>query len=307
MWRPLTILAILLMAVAMTASRGAQPSAAEIKAPTHLHHEPNAYFLLPLAGDRVIVRYTPGSLDRAANIQTRLEFELRAFHRWIGAELGIDVYVLSREEWEKTGYDIDYGLPLRVGRASLAAPALGDDGTVELWSEILDGILPRVIGQPIQGTPQQAASMVLADFLIQLQTAEILIDEVGLAGDQHWVRGLATHVANVDFVRRFEPSRMADLDSMYKLLARDRGPLSMSVRDYVPEMSLSDWFWFQAQFHAGAKILLGKTGKGGLKKLKKLDKKDDGLLRGDRLLKEFKGLDTWFHQTFSAVSMHTEP
>ena len=307
MMRPLiTVLAILLSVAAIPGGSAAQ-TAAEIKAPTFLHHEPNTYFLLPLPGDRVDVRYTPGSLDRAANIQSRLELELRAFHRWIGAELGINVYVLSREEWEQTGYHIEYGMPVRVGRASLAAPAAGDDATVALWSEILDGILPRVVGVPIRGKPQEAASMVLADFLIQLQAAEILVDELGLAGDQHWVRGLVTHVVVVDFVRRYEPSRMADLDGMYKLLARDRGPLSMSVRDYGPEMTLHDWTWFQAQFHQGAKILLDKTGKGALKKIRKLDKKDDGVLRGHRLLKEFKQLDAWFRQTFSAVSTRTGP
>ncbi len=307
MKRHLTMPMILLMAVATVSSSAAQPSAAEIKAPTHLHHEPNAYFLLPLAGDRVNVRYTPGSLDRAANVQTRLETELRSYYRWIDANLGINVYVLSREEWEGAGYDINYGMPLRVGRASLAAPALGDDGTVALWSDILDGILPRVVGLPILGTPQQAASMVLADVLLQLQAAEILVDEVGLAGDQHWVRGLATHVAVVEFVRRNEPARMPDLDGMYELLTRDRAPQSMSVRDYVPEMNLEDWFWFQAQFHAGAKVLLDKTGKGGLKKLNKMRKRGDGLLRGERVLKEFKGVEEWFQRSFSAVSMRTEP
>jgi hypothetical protein len=300
----MTVLVVLL---AMASPAAGETPPVENKAPTFLYHEPNAYFLLPLSGDRVSVRYSPGSLDRAANLQSRLELELRAFHRWIGADLAINVYVLSREEWEQNGWDVQYGLPVRVGRASLAAPSLGDDGTVALWSEILDGILPRVIGEPILGTPQQAASMVLADFLIELQTAEILVDELGLAGDQHWVRGLATHVATADFVRRFEPSRIADLDGMYKLLARDRGPLSMSARDYGPEMNLRDWFWFQAQFHAGAKVILAKTGKGALKKLEKLRKKDDGLLRGERLLKEFKTLDAWFHQTFSAVSTRTGP
>ena len=283
----------------------AEAQAPDPKAPTNLYHEPNSYLLLPLPGERTVFRYTPGSLDRAANLQSRLELELRAFHRWIGSTLQIDVYVLSREEWEQAGYDIAYGLPLRVGRASLAAPSLGDDGTVALWSELLEGVLPRVVGVPLRGTPQQAATMALADFVAQLQTAEILVDEAGLAGDQHWVRGLVTHIANLDFVRRHEPARLGDLDGMYALFSREHAPRTQSARDYVPELGLRDWLWFQAQFHAGAKTVLDKTGKGALKKLRKLGKKDGGLLRGERLLKEFKDLEAWFQQTFAAVSLRT--
>lgn len=279
---------------------------AELAAPTRLYQPPASYFLLPLTGFRVDVRYTPGSLDRAANLQSRLELLMRSFDRWINAKHEIDVYVLSREAWEEAQYDLAYGLPLRVGKLGLAAPAEGDDGTVEMWSGMLDGLLPKVPGLPIRGTPEQAATMALADVLVQLQAAEILVDEVGLAGDQHWVRGLVTHLASLDFFRRKDPARIQDIDSMFFLLTRDRGPKAMSVRDYDGDLSLRDWFWFQAQFHEGARTILDKTGKGALKKLKKLRKKDGGVLRGDRLLKEWKDLNEWFYRSFSAVSLRTD-
>jgi hypothetical protein len=66
MWRPTMVLAILLAAVAGTAAGETPP--VENKAPTFLYHEPNAYFLLPMSGDRVSMRYSRGSLDRAANL-----------------------------------------------------------------------------------------------------------------------------------------------------------------------------------------------------------------------------------------------
>lgn len=299
--------ALLLAAFTTVAPVAAQtPAPAELKAPTRLYSEPNSYFMLPLAGFRVNVRYTPGSLDRAANLQTRLQLLLRSFDRWINAKLNVDVYVLSREEWQQAGYDVTYGVPLRIGRASVAAPAAGDDGTVRMWSGLLDGLLPRVVGLPLRGTPEEAATMALADILVQLETAEILVDEVGLAGDQHWVRSLATHVASLDFYRRHDPARVGDLDAMYLLLSRQRGAKAMSVRDYGPDVGLRDWLWFQAQFHAGARTILDKTGKGALKKLKKLRNKDGGVLRGDRLLKEFKGLEAWFRESFAAVSLRTD-
>ncbi len=275
-----------------------------IKAPTRLYPPPQSFFLVHLAGDQADVRYVHGSLDRAARLQSRLELTMRSFERWTGARLEIDVYLLSRQDWEDSRYDVAYGLPVRVGRRSLAAPAAGDDGTVALWSGILHGALPQVAGMPLRGTPEQAATMALADVLTQLQASEILVDELGLGGDQHWVRGLVTHVAAVDFYRRHDPGRLGDLDAMYALLTRDRDPKAMSARDYGPDLGLRDWLWFQAQFHSGAKTILEKTGKGALKKIKKLAKKGGGLT-GDRLRAEWKPLDEWFRASFAAVSLRT--
>ena len=48
------------------------------------------------------------------------------------ADNGIE---LTREEWEQSGYTVEYGVPVRVGRAGIAVPALGDDGTVALDRE----------------------------------------------------------------------------------------------------------------------------------------------------------------------------
>ena len=291
----------------LSALAAATPGAAEgekIKAPTRLYSQPRAVSLIQLAGDLANVRYVYGSLDRAARLQSRLELTLRSFERWTGARLKLDLYVLSRLEWEESRYDLAYGLPLRVGRLSLAAPALGDDGTVALWSDVLHGALPRVAGMPLRGTPEQAATLALADVVVQILLSEILVDELHLGGDQHWVRGLVTHVACRDFYRRHDPGRLGDLEAMYALLSRDRAPRAMSARDYGPELGLRDWLWFQAQFHAGAGVILEKTGKGALKKIRKLAKKGGGLT-GERLLREWKPLDEWFHQSFAAVSLRT--
>ncbi len=271
-------------------------------APTRIYPEPAVYLLLRLAGDFATVRYTPGSLDRAANLQSRLELAARAFKRWVDTRLEVDVYVLSREEWNQARYDVPYGVPVRVGRRGLAAPAEGDEGTVELWGSLLQGMLPAVAGIPIRGTPQQTATMILADLLTQLQISEILADEIGIAGDEQWVRGLNTHVASVELTHRYEPTRMKDLDTLYQLAASDAGPRAFSVRDYGPDLSLRDWLWFQAQFHAGAQTVIAKAGKGSLKKLKKMSRKGDGIT-GDQLLKRYDTLNDWFHNHFTAVSL----
>ncbi len=302
-------LAALAIALAMPAGFAAaqpeapQPAPAQIVAPTRLYPEPAVYLLLRLGGDFATFRYTPGSLDRAANLQFRLEHAARAFNRWVDLRLEVEVYLLNRDEWEQARYDLPYGVPGRVGRRGLAAPAEGDEGTVRLGADLLHGMLPAVAGQPLRGTPQQTATMILADVLTQLQMAEILVDEIGIAGDAQWVRGLMTHLASVDLVRRYETARLGDLDTMYRLLAQDRGPKAFSARDYGPDLGLRDWLWFQAQFHAGAQALLAKTGKGAVKKMKKLSKKDGGVLSGEGLLQRYDELSRWYYDSFTSVSL----
>ncbi len=277
-------------------------SAAAIS-PTRIYPEPAVYLLLKLPGDAVTVRYSPGSLDRAANLQTRLELASRAFKRWVDVKLEVTLYVLTREEWRQAGYDVPYGVPVRVGHRGLAAPAEGDAGTVELWAEMLKGSLPAVAGAPIRGTPQQAATMILADLVTQLLMCEILVDDVGIAGGEPWVRGLMTHLASVDLVRRYEEVRLGDLDTMYSLLAQGRPARAFSTRDYSPDLRLSDWMWFQAQFHVGSQTILAKAGKGALKKMKKLRKQTGGVLNGDVLLRRYDNLNTWYHDSFTSVSL----
>ncbi len=302
--RRFTIFWILLLGFAGSTPAAAGPadSAKPIVAPTRIYPEPAVYLLRRLPGDLATVGYTPGSLDRAANLQNRLELAARAFKRWVDTRLEVDVYVLSRYEWEQARYDVPYGVPVRVGRRGLAAPAEGDEGTVALWRDLLQGMLPAVAGMPLRGTPQQTATMILSDFLTQLQMSEILVDEIGIAGDQQWVRGLTTHVTSVDLVRRYEAVRLKDLDQLYGILSRGAGPRAFSARDYGPDLSLREWLWFQAQFHAGAQTIIAKEGKGSVKKLKKMGPKKD-VLAGDLLLKRYKTLNDWFHASFTSVSL----
>lgn len=283
----------------------AQPAtttASDVMAPTRLYPEPAVYLLLRLPGDAVTMRYTPGSLDRAANLQARLQLAARAFKRWADVKSELEVYVVSRDEWRQARYDVPYGLPVRVGRRALAAPAEGDEGTVALWSELLQGMLPAVAGMPIRGTPQQTATMILSDFISQLQMAEILVDETGIAGDEQWVRGLMTHVASVDLMQRYENVRIGDLDSMYEILSRPAGPKAWSARDYGPDIALGDWLWFQGKFHIGAQVLLAKTGKGAVKKMRKLRKKNNGVLSAELLLQRYEGLSDWYYASFTTLS-----
>lgn len=283
-------------------------AAASIPAPTGRHAAPASYFLLRLGGDLTEVRYTPGSLDRAANLQTRLELAARAFHKWADVDYLPELFVLNREEWQRAGYPVPYGLPLRIGARGVAAPAAGDDGTVALWRGLL-GTLPSIQGVPLRGTPDQAATMLLADVFVQLQACEGLADQLGMAGDQPWVRDFVSHVVSLGLVARLEPARLQPLDDAYGLLAARHRPESRSARDLRPDLPLEDWLWFQAQLHRGARILLDEAGSGkdAVKRLRKLQKKGGGTLRAAALLERHERLRTWFHDSFSAVSLRAEP
>ena len=205
--------ALLVASLAVVA--GVRPAAAETgesrRAPTRLHAEPPGFFLLPLGGDRAHFRYTPGSLDRASNLQQRIEVLARGFERWLDQPVNYTVFVMSRREWQEAGIIVDYGIPVRVGMRGLAVPAQGDEDTVELWSGLLGGMLPTVVGTPIRGTPQEVASMMMADVVAQLLASEILIDTAELAGDQPWVRAVMTQLAALTVVKRLAQAMRADL------------------------------------------------------------------------------------------------
>lgn len=302
MKRSISLFSIMLLAL----SPAVYAAEEALKAPTRLYPEPELYLLLRLPGDRATIHYTPGSLDRAANLQFRLEKIARYFHRWADQETDLVVYMVNRDGWQQAQFNIPYGVPLRVGRLGFAAPAMGDDGTVALWAGLLRGVLPRVSGTPLRGSPREAATMAVADVLVQLEVAEALVDQAQIAGDAYWVRGLMSHVMSVSLVEKMEPMRIRDLDTMYAKLSEAHPPKAMSVRDYHADLGLVDWLWFQAQFHAGAKLIVAEEGAGdAVEKMIKLRKKGDGVLRGDFLRRKYDDLDAWFHDRFSAVSFQT--
>jgi len=285
----------------------AQPASAPagvrqgVPAPTRLHAEPNFFLHFTLRGNGVTVRYTPGSLDRSANLQFRLELATRWFEKWTDQPIRLTTHVLSREEWLQSRYRVPYGVPVRASTHALVAPAAGDEDTVALWRGLLDGKLPAVLGLPLLGTPQEVATMILADRVVQLQAAEVLVDVHGLAGDHHWVRGVMAHLVDLSLLRRMEPGSEGDLDIMYSLLGQLHGARELAADDYNADLSLAEWLWFQAQFHAGAKAILDKEGKGAVKAMLKLSRR--GKLHAEHLRKRYKLLDLWHRETFTSVSL----
>ncbi len=296
---------VIILATLSLALSGPWPAAAEQdgrKAPSRLYPEPPSFLLLRLGGDRAHFRYSPGSLDRAANLQERMELVARLFEKWSDDRFDLAVFVLSRREWEEAGIDVRYGIPVRVGTRAIAAPARGDPRTVELWSQLLDGALPTVIGTPILGTPQEVASMMVADVLVQLLAGEILVDSLGLHGDEPWIRPVMAHLAAWAVVERAGTDRPQDVTAFYRQLLAGHPPNVFSLRDYRADLALEDWLWFQGQFHFAARAIYDKEGKDAVKKMRGLAKKGRGAIRTDRLRRKYKGLDEWLETNFSIVS-----
>ena len=283
------------------ASQRSPMQSKEMPSPTKLHHAPEIFDTLTLPGDFATMQYSLGQLDRAARLQFRLEPQMRAYRRWLDLELDITAHVLTRSHWNEARIDMPYGVPVRVGRAGLAAPAESDEAVGRLWAG-LDVTLPNATSPSLRGLGQQGPTVVMADFLSQLLTAEIVVDQIpGLAGNKHWVRGLVTHLALVSYFARIEEESLRDLDLFFtQVLAQPHDRLAAS--DYHPDVQLGDWLWFQAHFYQGAKLLVDDEGRDALKKMLKLRKRNGGLLTDAALLGKYKGLSAWYHESFAAVS-----
>lgn len=305
-WIALTLLGLVLAdpGTCLAQQRGAR-TPEKRPAPTRLYPEPAASFLLlRLGGDRAHFLYTPGSLDRAANLQERMEIVARTFERWTKKQhVDLAVFVLNRRDWEDAGINVEYGIPVRIGTRAIAAPARGDAGTVALWSGLLAGRLPSVIGTPILGTPEELASLVVADVFVQVQAGEILVDFLALYGDEPWVRGVIAHLAALAVVLRVGTDRPEDLEALYRQFLIRHPPKTFSLRDYQPELSLEDWLYFQAQFHFAARAIFDKEGKDAVKKMQLWKKKGGNAISADRLRRKYKDLDAWLTENFSVVSM----
>lgn len=297
---------IVLLPLALALAVGAPCLAAEDgprKAPTRLYPEPPTFQLLPLGVDRARFYYTPGSLDRAANLRARMEIVESTFENWADQPVGLVVFVLTRRVWEEAGIDVEYGIPVRLGAKAIGAPARGDPDTVALWKELLDGRLPQVAGTPILGTPQELASMVVSDVLTQVLSGQVLVDSLGLYGNEPWVRGVVAHLAALAVSRRKGMDRPEDLEVFYRQLLNHRPPKSFSLRDYTRDLALKDWLWFQAHFHFAARAIFDKEGKKSIKKMREFKKKGKGLIAADRLRRKYKQLDAWLDENFSVVSL----
>ncbi len=247
-------------------------------------------FLLELGGGLVKVQYTPGSLYRAARLQERLEPLVRGLASWGAAAPPPVVYLLSREEWASMAA-APYGLPAVVARGGLALCAWGDAGTVELWRGLVGGRLPAPAELPPRGSPEEAASVMLADLLAEVETARLMLRGAGLRGEEEWIDGLLAHVAARSVRLRQSPALDGELAGLYRALAA--AAAVRAAPDSGAAGSPARWLVDEARFDHAAGLVLAVEGGGGAKALLKAARRDGGTLGAARLFKRYPELESW--------------
>lgn len=261
-----------------------------LAAPSAARAEINMHSLLTLHGEPCSVRYTPGALDRAAHLQVRLQTLAHDYTRWGSRGYDFQGYVLSPEDWAAAGLAKPYGLPERAGPRALAAPAWGDEQSVALWKRLLGGPLPWTAeGMPIRGTAEEAASLQLADVVLQTETARIFVAEENLRGEEPWIAELTAHAVALQAFASHEEVRLLEIQQVYDDLSAAGLPALASC----PAASKTDAAALAcgAKFHSGARILLAKSGLKTVRVLTKLAKKH-GLSQAT-LVKEYPALAEW--------------
>jgi len=244
--------------------------------------------LLNLHGDLAPVRYTPGALDRAAHVQARLEALAMDFSRWGSQPYVLQGYVLAPEDWAVAGLDRPYGLPERAGARGVAVPAWGDDRSVALWRGLLHGQMPWGTDMPVRGTPEEAASLSLADLVLQVESARIFVEGERLGGDAPWIGELVAHAVAHQAFASHEAGRLDEIAEVWTRLGGgnpDLATCAASVGDPATTLACD------ARFAAGASILFAEDRMKTVRRLQKLAKKRG--LSEATLVKEYPRLADW--------------
>ncbi|HXT50179.1 MAG TPA: hypothetical protein VN811_04010 [Thermoanaerobaculia bacterium] len=229
--------------------------------------------LLLLSDDACEVLYVPGTLDRAAHVETWLRGLAFGAARRTRHPARLVGLVLGRDEWKQAKLPCAYGVPCRAGTRVVALPAAGDAGTVALWEGQL-GALPQLGGTPFLGTAEEAASLAPADAYAGLVAARDLVGAAGFAGDQPWVLDVLAHAISLDAAKQARSGRAEDLDGFWDTVRRRYGPQGQEPGD-----ALAAELQHQARLYLAAQALLGSEGRLPLRTLRKLQEKGGGRLR----------------------------
>jgi hypothetical protein len=240
-------------------------------------------YLLALEGPPATVRYEPGALDRADQVQRRLtRLVAETGHRNLRQPLVV-VELLRAEDWRQSGLAEPYGLPAISGTGSLALPAWGEPETVALWRRLLDGWLPSSAGAVLRGSPEEAASLEGADLVGEVEASRIVLSKLGLTGSEPWVDDLLACALAVSALRRSDPDRWAEVRQFHSRLAAR------------PEAS-GDERLSRLRFVAAAERISAESGKLPAKPLLKMATKSKGPLAAEKLLEHYPWLAEWVMQ-----------
>lgn len=234
--------------------------------------------LLTLVGRYSAVQYTAGSLDRAQRVLDRLDAVASKLNRWTEMPVAKAVYLLDRSQWKEAELPGLYGVPLPLGQTAIVVPAAGDQATVRLWRRVLGvDVLPMIPGVPLRGTPEEAATLAIADLLLQIESGRAMVERSELRPDRIWIAELAAHAAALSLVVALEEHRLAEINAtLSRVTERLGGPGAYSLESYSPallfgdEDSIKHWLWAQGAFNQAAAIIVARDRKQTVPRLLKL-------------------------------------
>lgn len=258
-------------------------------------------YLLDLPGDTAAVRYSPGSLDRAVQLQDSFEALVEDVRGWTRSKVGLVVLLLNREEWQAAGLTRPYGVPEGAGGRGLAVPAWGDDGTVGLWRGLLGSRLPTLPDQPLRGTPEQSASLAVADLVGDLEGARILLRAAGISGSEPWVDHVLAHAVLLSNVQNHHRERLADVRMVFAGLAATgggRAAYPLAVAGAPPSLAAS--LWFDSQYFTAAEMLVGPNGKFPIKAIFRQARQAGGRISAADLQTRCPELGDWLRSSFKS-------
>jgi hypothetical protein len=216
--------------------------------------------LLLLDDPRVSVRYPPDSLDRATRVQARLQALVELWKPFTPRPLAWSAVIVHRDAWERAGFG-GWGAPRRMGAGTFVVPAAGDAGTVAFARALLGGGLPQLPGDPLMGTRDEAASLMVCDLLLQLEAARELAASAPLAGDAPWVTGVLMHLAARYAWERAEPGQTLTYVGIFDAVAAAHGGArAYRLADFTSGLPFERDLWFQAQFVRGADAIWVEEG-----------------------------------------------
>lgn len=256
--------------------------------------------LLELGGKTTLFHYSPGTLDRAAHLQSRLEALAESFWKLRGELPPIEAWVLDRETWEKAELERAYGLPLVVAPVAYALPGWGDPDLVSTVGALLGGPAPPLRGVPLRGTAEEGGALAVSDALFQAEAAYDFVAVGGIEGEAPWIVALVGQVFNRVAYERFEPGRMPEIAGWFDAIAAAHGgPRAFRLADYHLGQPFEVELWYQAQLLRGADVIWVEEGPRGCALWLQGLLRDRKLLTRAALEKRFPGLLDWERNSFA--------
>jgi hypothetical protein len=308
---PLLVAAVSLVALAACSSGGRSPlpppggtppaPGAPPPAPVELEKDALAGYtdLLLLPGRLVSVRYSPDSLDRAAQVQRRLEAITATLQGIVGAPVTVSGLVLDREAWAKARVAGTYGLPARHGAMVFAVAADADAASVKMIRGLTGGSLPALSGEPLRGTAEEASSLLVADSLLDLEVTAAFLDAHHVRASEPWIEPLLAELVARLVWQAADPGAVpATADLFDRMAAAAPGGVARRLADYRRELPLERSLAFESAWLRGADAIWVAEGDFACRHwLKKVLRSSEPVTRV-ALEKRFPSLLAWERATF---------